>query len=105
MRLLSQELRQSLPSLGSQRGMADPMVHAKFWIPDINWIWYVIEGQMSRQGYTFYGYVIGLDEEWEGFSLSELEVVRGPNGQRVHSDHNFTAEFWSKIRSRMTNSL
>lgn len=105
MRLLSRELRQSLPSLGSQRGAADPIVHAKFWIPDINWIWYVIEGQMSRHGFTFFGYVIGLDEKWEGFSLRDLEVVRGPDGQRVQPDHNFSPEFWSKIKSTMTIRL
>jgi Protein of unknown function (DUF2958) len=97
MRLLSQELRENLPPLGSQRTSSDPMIYAKFWIPEVNWIWYVAEGQASSQGFKFFGYVIGLDEEWEEFSLRDLEVVIGPSGDRVRRDYDFISQRWSKL--------
>lgn len=103
MRLLSQELREILPSPGSQRDSSDPMIYAKFWIPEVNWTWYVIEGEPSRQGFRFYGYVIGLDEEWEEFSLRDLEVVRGPDGHRVRRDDDFVPGPWSEVNAARTN--
>lgn len=97
MRLLTPQLRSILPPLGSQRCKADPMIYAKFWIPDMNWVWYVAEGQEEKGGFQFFGYVIGLDEEWEKFSLRDLEAVRSPRGARVERDVDFSAKRWSEI--------
>ena len=86
-----------LPPLGSQRFLVDPFVHVKYWIPEANWVWYIIEGERTRQGFRLFGYVIGLNEEWEEFSLRDLEVVRGPGGQHVRRDSEFVPGFWSKV--------
>jgi hypothetical protein len=97
MRLLSQELRESLPSLGAQRGANDPMVYAKFWIPDVGWIWYVTEGEHRGNNFIFFGYVLGEDEEWEEFSLRDLEAIRSPEGGRVERDLDFQPTQWRNI--------
>ena len=103
MRSLAASLSSKLPPLGSQRFLADPFIYAKFWIPAVNWIWYVIEGEPSKQEFRFYGYVIGLDEEWEEFSLRDLEVVRGPDGQRVRRDDDFVPCLWSEVSAARTD--
>lgn len=98
MRLLLRELRETLPSLRSQRGTDDPMVYAKFWIPEVNWIWYITEGESWGGDFRFFGYVIGVDEEWEYFSLKDLEVVCSPGGRRVERDLNFTPTRFRSLR-------
>jgi hypothetical protein len=103
MRSLAASLSSKLPTLGLQRFLDDPFIHVKFWIPEVNWTWYVIEGEPSRQGFRFYGYVIGLDEEWEEFSLQDLEVVRGPDGQRVRRDDDFVPGLWSEVNAARTD--
>lgn len=62
MQLLTAELRKCLPPFYSQE--KDPVVHAKFFTPDSNWAWYVMEGSRQEGDYIFCGYVFGLDEEW-----------------------------------------
>ena len=44
MELLTDELRQQLPPLYAQDGATDHMVYAKFFTPDANWTWFVMEG-------------------------------------------------------------
>jgi hypothetical protein len=99
MQLLTPQLRSILPPLGSQRGQADPIIYARFWIPDVNWVWYVTEGQGDQSAFQFYGYVVGLDEEWEHFSLRDLEAVHSPGGAYVERDVNFSPTRWSEIES------
>ena len=72
MELLTDELRKILPPLYSQEKNKDPTVHVKFFTPDSAWTWYVTEGSEQEDGFMFFGYVAGLEEEWGYFSLSEL---------------------------------
>ncbi|MFT3746138.1 MAG: DUF2958 domain-containing protein [Pyrinomonadaceae bacterium] len=75
MDLLTPELRAELPALYSQDGNRDPMVYAKFFFPAGAWTWFVTEGQPENGGFLFFGYVIGQEEEWGYFSLSELQGI------------------------------
>ena len=89
MRLLTDELRARLPVLYSQEGEAEPVVHAKFFLPGTGWTWYVTEGSQQADDFLFFGFVVGLESEFGYFPLSELEKVRSPLGLRVERDLHF----------------
>jgi hypothetical protein len=89
MQLLTADLRSQLPPLYSQEKNKDPIVHAKFFCPWSKWTWFVTEGAEEDGEYLFFGYVIGLEEEWGYFALSELESVRGPSGLAIERDLYF----------------
>lgn len=86
MKLLPAELRRQMPSLYSQENIKDPIVHCKFFTPGSNWTWLATEGQAEEDDFRFFGYVIGLEEEWGYFVLSELESARGPLGLPIERD-------------------
>ena len=89
MKLLTDELRARLPALYSQEAEADPMVHAKFFMPGAGWTWYVTEGSPQEEDFLFFGFVVGLESEFGYFLLSELEGVRTPLGLKVERDLYF----------------
>ena len=87
MDLLPQELRKALPPLYSQESSSAPIVHAKLFTPDAGWTWFVTEGTEEEGGdWLLFGYVIGMEEEWGYFLLSEIAGVRGPLGLAVERD-------------------
>src|SRR5262245_45019084 len=88
-RLLPDELRNALPPLKSQEGVRDPIVHARF-LSGSSWVWYVTEGSPQEDDFLFFGFVVGLENEWGHFSLSELTEARPPWEFRVERDSNFT---------------
>jgi hypothetical protein len=98
MELLTAELRRSLPPLYAQEKNNDPIVHIKFFTPDAQWTWYVTEGGEEEDDFIFFGYVMGLDNEWGYFSLSELTAARGPFGLAVERDLSFKAAAFSEVR-------
>ena len=97
MELLTAELRARLPALYSQEHNHDPTVHCKFFTPDSNWTWLVTEGRAESDDFLFFGYVIGFEEEWGYFVLSEMESVRGPVGLAIERDLDFQAGPFSKV--------
>jgi hypothetical protein len=97
MKLLTAELRASLPPLYSQENVADPIVHAKFFTPDANWTWYATEGSEEADDFLFFGFVCGLEDEWGYFVLSELESVRGSLNLPIERDLYFKAAPFSEV--------
>ena len=97
MELLTAELRARLPALYSQEHNKDPTVHCKFFTPDSNWTWLVTEGSVEDDDFLFFGYVIGLEEEWGYFVLSELESVRGSLGLPIERDLHFQSGPFSTV--------
>src|SRR3989442_14234515 len=97
MKLLTAELRASLPTLYAQEKVPDPIVHAKFFKPDSNWTWYVTEGEAEEDDFRFFGYVCGLEEEWGYFVLSELESARGPMGLAIERELYFKPSAFSQV--------
>jgi hypothetical protein len=89
MKLLTDELRARLPPLYSQEAEAEPVVHAKFFLPGTGWTWYVTEGSEQEGDFLFFGFVVGLESEFGYFLLSELESVRGPLNLAVERDLSF----------------
>jgi hypothetical protein len=87
MQLLTQEIRQKLPPLGSQDGKGgDAIAYAKFFTPSSSWTWYVTEGSPEGDDFTFFGLVEGFEKELGYFSLAELQSVRGPMGLPIERD-------------------
>ncbi len=86
--LLTKALEQTLPAIYSQDKNPDPDVVCKFFTPDAQWTWYVIEYD-PRAG-IFYGYVEGIEKELGYFTLDELQSIRGNFGLPVERDLYFT---------------
>jgi hypothetical protein len=79
-KLLPDELKATLPTLYSTEKIIDPEVKIKFFTPDSNWTWYVLEGQEEDGDFRFFGLVDGHEKELGYFVLSELETAKGPMG-------------------------
>ena len=89
MKLLTKEILRKLPRLYSTENtpLAGKTVVCKFFTPDANWTWFVIEGEEQADGNViFFGWVVGLEREFGYFTLRELESVRGPLGLPVERD-------------------
>ncbi len=95
MKLLTKELREKLPPLGSTESNPDPVAVCKFFTPDSNWTWWAIEFDGED---TFYGLVHGFEEEFGYFSLAELEATTGPLGLHIERDLYFQPTPVSKLR-------
>lgn len=100
MKLLTKEIEEILPALGSTKNENDPLVRVKFFDPYGSWKWYVIEGSRLEQGNAtilegkeypndmiLYGLVEGFENELGDFSLTELELIKTPWGMpRIERD-------------------
>lgn len=100
MQLLNEELRAALPPLYGQEGNRNPIVYAKFFTPDSNWTWFATEGGSEGDDFTFFGYVIGFEEEWGYFALSEMESARGPLGLAIERDLYFEPGSFQEVIAR-----
>lgn len=97
MRLLTDDLKRTLPPLYGQEKVKDPTVHLKLFTPDSSWTWFVTEAGEEDGDVIFFGYVIGQEREWGYFSLRELEAARGPLGLKIERDLYFTPRPFSQI--------
>lgn len=89
MKLITQQLKNSIPKLYSQEHLdiKDQKIYVKFFTPDSNWTWYVTEGQEEEDGdWRFFGVVEGFETEAGYFMLSELMEARGPLGLKIERD-------------------
>ena len=86
MKLMTDELKQSMPLLYSQENEPDPTVRVKYFTPWAEWSWWGIEFDGTD---TFFGLVDGYDQELGYFSLSELESISGPAGLKIERDLSF----------------
>ncbi len=78
---------EKIPPIGSQADKGvDAIVFIKFFTPWSYWTWYPTEFDGAD---TFYGFVIGLEEEFGYFSLSELKKLKGPFDLEVEFDKFF----------------
>ncbi len=94
MELLTQELRQQLPTMGATANLDDPVAVVKFFSPDSGWTWFAYEFDGED---IFFGAVSGAEFEFGTFRLSELQELRGPCGMAVERDRHFKPTPISKI--------
>jgi len=87
-KLLTREIEKTLPGLGATDGGGfDTIARVKFFTPDGAWTWLATEYDPNQQ--LFFGYVLGLENEWGYFQLDELDAVRGQLGLPVERDCHF----------------
>ncbi|AQT70057.1 hypothetical protein STSP2_03259 [Anaerohalosphaera lusitana] len=102
MKLLTEEIKRTLPKLYSQEEVTDPMVPLKFFTPDSSFTWLIIEGDEESEGdWLFFCKVVShLCPEGElGYvRLSDLEEIRGPLGLPVERDLYWEAKPLSKCK-------
>lgn len=98
--LLPKELRDRLPPLYSQEGVADPVCHIKFFTPDSSWTWYATEGSAEGDDFIFFGYLVGFEKEWGYFCLSELRTARCPHRLPIERDLYFEPGPLTQVMNR-----
>lgn len=92
MKLLTKAIIDKLPPLYSTEDVPTDQkrVVVKFFTPDANWTWYIVEGERQEDGdWLFFGLVDGLEREWGYCTLSQLQEVRGAFGLPVERDRFF----------------
>lgn len=103
-KLITKDLIQKLPKLYSQEQVQDPLCIAKFFTPDAQWTWYVIEGEIQqwegKEGILFFGFIVGQEAELGYFQLSELEAARGQLGLPIERDTTFHPMLLSQIKKK-----
>ena len=87
MKLLTDELIQTIPVLYEQDGVENKVAYIKFFTPDAQWTWYAMEYDKNKE--LFFGLVYGLEKELGYFSLYELENSKGPLGLSIERDIYF----------------
>ena len=97
MKLLTKEIRKTVPKLYSQEEKGDEAVaYIKFFTPWSNWTWYATEFDGED---IFFGLVVGLETELGYFSLKELSEVTGPGGLKIKRDLYFNPKPLSELRN------
>ena len=95
--LIPKEILSKLPHIYESVATTDPICYVKFFTPDSNFTWYVIE--LSKDDLnTCYGYVKGLEDELGYFTLSELKGTRGALGLGVELDTAYKAMKLSEVK-------
>lgn len=90
MKLLTKEILKTLPKLYAQDSKGEnAIVYVKFFTPDAQWTWYVLEGEKRDDDFEFFGIVEGMFTEYGYFMLSELKEVRGAFGLPIERDLYF----------------
>ena len=102
MSLMTKELKITIPPLYSRETVKDPMVVCKFFLPTINWTWYVTEFDGDD---VFYGFVVAQYKELGYFKLSELEYLNGLYGCDVERDVNFEPQKLSEVMRLHNHTL
>ena len=100
MDLIPEDVRSQIPPLGATEGEADPMIWAKLTIPAVGWTWYLAEMHSLPPDAIFRGYAVGWDEQYEYFTLAELEQIAAVEGVPLTYDATFTPCRLSVVRSR-----
>lgn len=108
--LLPEEVSATIPALYSQEHVTNKKAVVKFFTPDSNWAWYVIEGSpVDSQGimqqtanedtedFLFFGMVHGFEKELGYFSLAELATAKGPAGLAIERDIFFEPTSLKKL--------
>ena len=89
MKLISTELKNTIPSLYAQDGIGEnQLAYIKLFTPDANYIWYITECDEDEN--LCFGLITTLEEKELGyFSLDEIREVRGSLGLKVERDISF----------------
>lgn len=97
MKLLTKTIEKKLPNMYETEDTPtqDKVVHVKYFCPWNHWTWYGVEYDPEFR--TFFGYVVGHDNEWGYFDLESMETVTGPFGLKIERDLHWTPKKFSEI--------
>lgn len=88
MKLMTKELEKRFAEVGSQKGIKNPIMIAKFFNPQGAGTWLATE--YNQQDEMFFGYVsifgVSSMDEWGYFSLKELTDFKGRFGLGIERD-------------------
>jgi hypothetical protein len=108
MKLLTKEIRQTLPPLYAQESKGgQAVVYLKLFTPDSSFTWYITEGSPITDDnglevdFHFFGLVDGLEKELGYVALSELESARGPLGLPIERDLHWQPKTLEEIAPEM----
>ena len=97
MKLITEEIRKTLPPLYANENEKDPIARVKFFTPWTSWTWYATEFDGED---IFFGLVDGFEAELGYFSLAELESITGPAGLTIERDLYFKPTPLSQLQAR-----
>jgi hypothetical protein len=98
MKLLTKEIRNKIPPMGSTDGKLDAEVVVKFFSPYSNWTWWAFEGESIKDDdgnevdFNFYGLAKGQCTELGTWSLRELESCKRGRLPLVERDMYYTPQ-------------
>lgn len=98
MKLLTKAIEKTLPAYGAQEKVPldDHMFYVKYFCPYSNWTWYACE--YDPDSHTFFGYVMGQENEWGDFNLDELESLRMFGGPAIERDLYWEPRTFAKLQ-------
>ena len=98
MELLTEELKEKLPTVQEMDQKEDPMVLAKYFHPLSNWTWYACS--FDPESRIFYGLVDGHELEFGPFSLDEMREVE-VKGLGIERDLHFKPLKLSELENKL----
>ena len=101
--LMSSDIPFSLPQFYSTEGQKDPMVHLRFFNPIGSESWHLIEHDPEE--HLAYGWDnLGHGHSELGyFSITELEAIELPLGQKIERDLHFKPCRLSQVKSQLSH--
>jgi len=99
MKLLTKEIIKKLPPLNATDGKPndEKEIIVKFFTPDAQWTWYVLEGEKEGDDWRFFGLVDGFEKELGYFTLNQLLEVRGRFNLPIERDRSFSGRKLSEF--------
>ena len=99
MKLLTKEIRETLPALYSQEDNPDPLVRVHFFSPSGTGDWYVTEGGGDGDDFLFFGLGYIFEPEMGYTSLAEMESDKGPVGLGIERDLHWRPRPLSEVKA------
>lgn len=98
--LIPNTLKATIPNLYETEKVQDKICHVKLFNPNGVGTWYIVE--LDKETNEAFGYVeLGGYPELGYFSLTELEIYRGPLGLGIERDLYFRPTLWSEIEKTL----
>ena len=110
MKLITKDIEKKLLANPLYSGDSKPdnerEILVKFFTPDSNWTWYVLEAnriggnpyELNVDNWEFFGLVDGFEKELGYFRLSDFEGVKGPMGLPIERDRHFEGYTLADVR-------
>ena len=98
MKLLTKEIKNKLPTIGSQSNSKDPVVYVKFFDPCGSFTWFIIEYDGEETFFAFVKSHLCPEGELGYVSLSELKSINGPLGLGIERDLYFSPKPLSQCK-------